>query len=63
MSLGRVKYISIGKFNHEISDYPTWSVAIKMSTGCQYFGKILTNTSLRISSSITDEFYGEVVLQ
>lgn len=63
MSLGRVKYISIGKFIHEISDYPTWSAAVKIITGNQYFGKILTHASLRISSSITDEFYGEVVLQ
>lgn len=61
MSLGRVKYISIGEFIHEISDYPTWSAAIKMNTGRQYFGKILSNTSLRISS---DHYInGDLILQ
>lgn len=63
MSLGRVKYIEIDEFTYEISDYPTWSITVEIIKGNQYFGKILSNTSLRISSNITDEFYGDLILK
>lgn len=51
MSLGRVKYIAIGEFMCEISNYPVWSVAVEINTDYQYFGKILSHVSSRISSN------------
>lgn len=70
MSLGRVKYIEIGEFMYEISDYPVWNTAVKIKTGRQYFGKVPTHVNSRIVSNyyfdgVVSNFYfdGEIILQ